>query len=190
MESHVREMPHHFDSESSAAEVQKPRNSYLIAQGLVGLVANIVGEDYASLLADIRRYKGHVAGLCSGPSNEDGRRRLHNPELKTTYVASSIAALRAMSLKYRREVVSQIPAIMELALKLEQAELHLVEALQVEALMKADRSHYEETGLFPAVADAADVLFQKHRVTHWHWSAASDDQLGRIAAILCERIEE
>lgn len=183
------EIPHHFEFEPGLAE-DTPRNSSFIAHELLGTIAGLVGEDYVCTLADIRRYSGHVAGLCSGSSNEDGRRRLHNPELKTTYVAASITALRAMSLKYRREVVEQLPAVVECTLKLQQAEIHLKEALEVEELMKADRRHYDETGLFPAVAAAADVLFQKHRVTHWHWSAASDDQLARIAAILSERIEE
>lgn len=185
------QMPNDFDfsnMETFLAD-QEPRAGQLNGRALVEAAAEAFGEDFREVLVHIRECKGHVAGLCCGPSNEDGRRRLHNAKLKTTYFADVRRGLTALSLRYRAELAKQLPELMELALKLEESEIHLAEAYRLERELIDQKQEQKKTGLYPNVAAAADILFDKHRVTHWHWSAADDQQLARIAAILHEKID-
>ena len=158
-----------------------------IGKDLVSLLAQSLGAEVADVEAQIRRLKETMADRHADASREDARRRLQNPRLRTTYLDDRVKALTVKSIEIREQLVGSLPALVEAAVKLELIEAELDTAKALRAEQKAAVSEREATGLFPAVARQADYLWDRYRVTHWHWTAAGQEQLEQIAEILLGR---
>lgn len=167
-------------AESDSGQV----NTFAIAQSLVATVARELSDELHQLVEDIGHLKEQMAGFRPDPTGDDARRRLQNPRLRTTYVDERIRALTAATICMREDLSKKMQDVIKPALKLELAEAELAAALALRAELDLVRVAREATGLYPAVASAADYLFDQHRVTHWHWSNASPECLRAIAAIL------
>jgi hypothetical protein len=158
-----------------------------IAKDLVSLITQGLGVEIANVEAQIRRFKEIMADLHPDANGEDARRRLQNPRLRTTYLDDRMQALTVKSIEIREQLVRSLPALVEAAIKLELIEAELDAAKALRAEQRSAVSEREATGLFPAVARQAEYLWSRYRVKHWHWAAADQDQLKRIAEILLER---
>jgi hypothetical protein len=158
-----------------------------IAKDLVSLMMQGLGAEIADVEAQIRRFKETMADLHSDASGEDARRRLQNPRLRTTYLDDRMQALTVKSIEIREQLARSLPALVEAAVKLELIEAELDAAKSLRAEQQAAVSEREATGLFPAVARQAEYLWSRYRVKHWHWAAADQGQLKRIAEILLDR---
>lgn len=137
--------------------------------------------DLAKYVGDLLKQMG---GFLPDPTGDDARRRLQNPRLRTTVLDHTIRALTAKRLDLREEVARKLMDIIGPALKLEVAEANLAATVARKAELEAVQIAREATGLFPAVAVAADHLHDQYGVTHWHWANAGPDRLQQIARVL------
>lgn len=159
-------------------------NTFSIAQAVLASVALELGDEVHQLVEHIGHLKEQMAGFRRDPTGDDARRRLQNPRLRTTYVDERIKALTATTISLREELTKKMESVLKPALKLEMAEAELAAATALRAELDLVRIAKEATGLYPAVAVAADHLFERYRVTHWHWANASPDSLRAIAELL------
>jgi hypothetical protein len=158
-----------------------------IGRDLVAFVSGRLERHLGKFTERLRQLQDVMAGRAEGKSFEDARRRLQNPELKTTYVAERQRALTARRIDLRRELAEWLPKLIAAAAELEfvETELAAVDA-RIEELTKVLPT-WRETGLYPAAAVAVDRLHEEYGVTHWQWARADDDELRRIAHILAGR---
>jgi hypothetical protein len=158
--------------------------TFTIAQGLLERVVLELDGEVVELVEHISDLMKRMAGLLPDHTGSDARRRLQNPRLRTTYVNERIKALTAKSIDLREELGEKMKEIIEPALKLELVEAELAAAVALRAELDAVRITKEATGLYPAVAAAADYLHQQFGVTHWHWANAGPDRMKLVAKVL------
>jgi predicted transcriptional regulator len=158
-----------------------------IGRDLVAFVSGRLERHLDAFTDRLHQLQDVMAGRAKGKSFEDARRRLQNPELKTTYVAERQRALTARRIALRAELKEWLPRLIATAAELEfvDTELAAVDA-RIEELQKVLPA-WRETGLYPAAAVAVDRLHEDYGVTHWQWARAGDNELRRIAYILSGR---
>ena len=151
---------------------------------LVTRIIQELGDDVHDLVEHIGHLKEQMAGFRPDRTGDDARRRLQNPRLRTTYLDERIMALSSKSIDLRVQIAALLRPLIEPVLKLEVAEAELAVARARRSELQAKTDAKAATGLFPAVAVAADWLHEQYHVTHWHWGAAGPDELKLIAEIL------
>lgn len=159
-------------------------STFTIAQSLLERVVVELDGEIVELVEHISELMKKMAGFLPDHTGDDARRRLQNPRLRTTYVSERIRALTAKSIDLREELADKMREIIEPALKLEVVEAELDAAVALRGELESVDVTREATGLYPAVAVAADYLHEQYRVTHWHWANAGPDRLKQVAEIL------
>jgi hypothetical protein len=162
-------------------------SSIEIGRDLVALVTERMEEKIAEFSTLYRELEDVMTGPGRKRTQEDARRRLQNPRLRTTYVAERHRALVSRRIDLCEVIAAHLRPAVSSAVELEVVEIELaaVEA-RIEEL-NAVRPAKERTGLYPQAAGAVDRLYEEHGVDRWHWGRAGHAQLKRIAEILRER---
>lgn len=161
-------------------------STFVIAQELIARVAQGLDGELHELVDHIGDLTKKMAGLLDDHTGDDARRRLQNPRLRTSYGKERVKALTAKSIDLREELAGKIKEILEPALKLELVEAELVATVALRREMDSVAITKKATGLYPAVAVAADYLHEQYGVTHWHWASAGPDRLKLVAEVLRE----
>jgi hypothetical protein len=132
----------------------------------------------------LRHLQDVRAGRANGRTFEDGRRRLQNPRLNTTYAGERQRALLSRTIDLREELANLLPAVIEAAIELELAETELAVVEEGIESLNAVGQFRETTGLYPEAAKVVDDLYARYRVDRWNWAGVDDARLERLARIL------
>lgn len=174
----------HSGGQVQAASDPEQGSTFVIAQDLIARVARGLDGELHELVDHVGDLMKKMAGLLPDHTGDDARRRLQNPRLRTSYGKERIKALTAKSIDLREELAGKMKEIIEPALKLELVEAELAATAALRAELDSVDITKKATGLYPAVAVAADYLHEQYHVTHWHWANAGPDRLKLVAEVL------
>lgn len=153
------------------------------------LKADIEGEMNAAIQA-VETLERRFAGLDRDVVSNDARRRLHHPELKTSYLNSTTRGLLAKMTAERDVLCELVPKVVRSMLRYTTFKSRLSDAIAFAEALAVEKGERKRTGLYYGTRAAVDYLFEAHHINHGHWKCSSKGQLDRIAAILGERPDE
>lgn len=162
-------------------------STFMIVQDLVEHVSKKLGGEVNEIIDRLGGLTRQMAGLEKDRTGDNARRRLQNPRLKTTLLSDTIRSNKVRALELREELVRKMMDIIKPALMLELAEANYLEAVALKEKLDSVAVEKKATGIYPAVAIAADYLHQHHNVTHWNWASAGPERLQQIAEILTRK---
>jgi hypothetical protein len=143
-----------------------------------------VDEKTLALLLDMK------AGLASGNTGDDGRRRYENINLKTTYSRHRERALQKRTIEYHEIIAANLASLVEATVKVELAAFEIEQLTMLRERLASDKSMGWKEGIYAETRMVIQKLFEIHSITRWHFANATDQQIEKIARILWRQDEE
>lgn len=134
--------------------------------------------NYAKALLERRAgFKNGLLGKCD-PN------RLRDPRLRTTAPHERSIALTKRAIDWRDDLAKLLPEVMALAMKIEFAEIELVEERRREAEVRDAQEAREMLGIYVEAIATIDRLYNDYGVTRRHHATISNEEYRDIAAII------
>ena len=134
--------------------------------------------EYAKALLERR------AGFATALLGKCDPNRLRDPRLRTTAPHERSIALTKRAIDWRDELAKLLPDVMALTMKIEFAEIELIEERRREAEMRDAREARETLGIYVEAIDTIDRLYNDYGVTRRHHATISAEGYRDIAAII------